>query len=108
MNSWRDKIEEVVREMEVGKRTSTLSLPAFNKLVNAPSYLDISAKLAEMAIEGRIKIKYRVLSPENKVQVAEYRRLFDIPTKVFDDTTDQDFMVIPSRDVEVVYEVDKR
>ncbi|MCG3268221.1 hypothetical protein [Yoonia sp. I 8.24] len=104
---WKNRLRKVVLEMKNGSRPESLTVPALREIVNAPSFEELSKYAAQLISNGEIEIHYRVKSPDTKVTIAEFGHLYQIPTRVFDDSSDSYVTVNPVRDVEVIYSVGK-
>lgn len=102
---WQDNLQEVFLEMRSGSRPNALSVPVLKEIVRAPNSEELARYALKLAESGKIRILYRVISPDTKNPIAEFGHLYQIPTRIFDETSDAFISVRPSRDVEIVYSV---
>jgi hypothetical protein len=102
---WQNKLKRVFVEMRDGRRPKSLSVPILKEIVGAPSTVDLVNYVVEFVENGQVRVLYRVNSPETKTSVAEFGLLYEVPPRVFDESSDSYFNVKPSRDVEIVYSV---
>lgn len=104
-SNWQSRLRKVFLEMKAGSRPRSLSIPALKEIVNAPNSEELARYALTLADRGKIRVQYRVLSPDTKSPIAEYSHFYQIPKQVFDETSDTYVSVKPSRDVEIVYSV---
>lgn len=104
---WKHRLRKVILEMKNGSRPKSLTVPVLKEMVNAPSFEELSKYAAELIINGEIEIHYRVVSPDTKVTIAEFGYLYQVPSRVFDETSDSYFTINPVKDIEVFYSVTK-
>ncbi|AUQ48375.1 hypothetical protein PhaeoP83_00051 [Phaeobacter inhibens] len=102
---WQRKLMRVLSDMRNGTRPKSLSVPTIMEIVGAPNTEDLASYVGKLVESGQVRVLYRVNSPETKNTVAEFNLLYEVPSRVFDDTNDTYFRVKPSRDVEIVYSV---
>lgn len=91
--------------MKRGDRPPSVSVPVLSNLSGAPSIEDLAYYAAQLANEGKLEVHYRVLSPETKVFLGKFDHMYEIPSRIFDESTDTYQKVIPSRDVEIIYSI---
>ena len=105
INDWRTNLKKVVREMKDGSRPNELSVPVLREIVRAPSSEVLARFALKLVNKGQIEVHYRVVSSETKTTIGMYDHLYDVPKRVFDESSDTYQTIVPSRDVEVVYSV---
>lgn len=102
---WHSKLKKVFAEMRNGTRPTALSVPTLREIVDAPTVEALANYVVELVDNGQVHVLYRVTSPDTKITLAEFGRLYEVPSRVFDESSDSYFRVNPSRDVEIVYSV---
>lgn len=104
---WKHKLKNVILEMRNGSRPKSLSVPVIKEIVNAPSFEELSKYAAMLMNSGEIEIHYRVLSPDTKNPIAEFGYLYQVPPRVFDESSDSYFKINLIKDIEIVYSVSR-
>jgi hypothetical protein len=103
---WQVKLDDVVEELarsntQPGRKEFDLN--RIRRLVGPPSQEELAFELTRRVMSGELSAIYRVLSPDTRSSIAEYDKLSDVPTEVYDETMDRRVHVEPYRDVELVY-----
>jgi hypothetical protein len=102
-NRWKKDLDQVINELRESPRKLEYNLNWIFRTVRAPSVEALALELTERVRRGELKAIYRVLSPDTKSGIAEYKDFLDIPEEVYDDTADRTIQVVPSRDLEIIY-----
>lgn len=103
MIGWEKRLKSLLAEMQSDIKPDILTVAAISAYVRPPSEYALIVKAAELVGKGKLKIAYRVISPETKVVVREFEQLSDIPDYLFDESADAKFRVVTNRDVEMVF-----
>lgn len=103
---WQLKLDDVLGELaqsnsQLGRKEFDLN--RIRRLVGPPSSEELAFELTRRVVRGELSAIYRVLSPDTRSGIAEYEKLSDVPTEVYDETMDRRVHVEPYRDVELVY-----
>ncbi|ESY65098.1 hypothetical protein X743_29765 [Mesorhizobium sp. LNHC252B00] len=100
---WQKNLKRLVAEMRRQPRPVEYPFKRLQELVDAPTTSALNEELTRLVGRGEIDVFYRIRSSETGAGIAEYRRITDVPARVFDDTADTMQNVVLSRDVELIY-----
>jgi hypothetical protein len=101
--NWKQRLTDLLEQMHSGRIGKEMTLSHIFREVGAPSQEELALELLRMQQSGDLVVRYKVLSPETREGLEEYERLKDIPSDMYDESTDRRFRVVPSRDLEIVY-----
>jgi hypothetical protein len=103
---WKIELDQVVGEL-VQSTTQSLrreyDINRIRRRVGAPDAEALALELSRRVIGGQLSAVYRVISPETKNGIAEFKRFSDIPEEIYDETSDRTVHIEPYRDVELIY-----
>lgn len=103
-SSWKRRLAKAVHQLRTSEKIRELTLDRIRRDVAAPSAAALSEALTEYIVNGEIVPIYRVLSPETKSGIFEYNHVSEIPSIVYDETTDKNIVVQPGENLEIVYQ----
>lgn len=101
--AWEQRLDAEILKLQQSASYRELTLNRLKDLVSPPSELALVRALAENVSDGRLRVRYRVVSPETKASIATFESPVDVPETIFDDSTGEEFQVDPFRNVESVY-----
>lgn len=102
--TWRRRLDAAVDRLRTSPKVRELTFDRLRREVAAPSVDDLTRALTEYIVNGKIVPIYRVLSPETKSGISEYSNFSQIPSEVYDETTDRHVLVKPGENLEIVYQ----
>jgi hypothetical protein len=102
-DTWQVKLDKVVHELKDSPGAQEYDLRRIFRLVGAPTVEDLAMELTERIQRGQLAAVYRILSPQTKSGIAEFRRFSDIPEEIYDENVDETIHVQPFRDMEIIY-----
>lgn len=105
-SDWKSELDQVVGEL-VQSTAQSLSreydINRIRRRVGAPDAEALALELSRRVIGGQLSAVYRVISPETKNGIAEFKRFSDIPEEIYDETSNRTVHIEPYRDVELIY-----
>lgn len=105
-SDWMNELDRVVGELVQSTTQSPRREYDINRIrrrVGPPDAEALALELSKRVIGGQLSAVYRVISPETKNGIAEFKRFSDIPDEIYDETSDRTIPVEPYRDVELIY-----
>ncbi|OCI91189.1 hypothetical protein A6U86_21280 [Rhizobium sp. AC27/96] len=101
--AWKDRLRTLVSEMNRSGRPVEYPFKRVFEIVDAPTVSALNEELTRLVGSGKLNAIYRIRSQETGVGLAEYQSVTEIPSKVFDDSSDKYQNVVLGRDVELIY-----
>lgn len=105
-SDWKSELDRVVGELVQSNSQTPRREYDINRIrrrVEPPDAEALALELSRRVIGGQLSAVYRVISPETKNGIAEFKRFSDIPDEIYDETSDRTLQIEPYRDVELIY-----
>lgn len=101
--TWRARLRNLVSSLDRSAKSAEYPYKRVQEIVKAPDALALNEELSRLVGNGKLDAIYRIRSSETGAGLAEYHNLSEIPTKLFDDTSDRYQEIVLNRDVELIY-----
>lgn len=100
---WEERLQLLVSELNASGNYKEFTLKRLQERVYPPSEQRLIKALVEHVGNGRLRVRYRVISPETKASIGSFDSPFLVPKTMIDESTGETISVDIGRNVEAVY-----
>lgn len=103
VREWERRLVSQVAKLRTSKTYHELTLNRIKELVDAPNEDLLKQALVDLIADGKLRVRYRVVSPRTKVSLGYFKSPFDVPEELLDESTGELIEIDRFQNVEPVY-----